>query len=322
MSQVATRLLSLILLMQSRRTWKASELSAELGVSVRTVHRYMGMLEEMGIPIYSERGPYGGFALMRGYRLPPLVFSAEEATVLYMGAHLVREVWGETYRDAVIGSTAKLDNVLPDELRQEVARLRQNLVIGGLTAIDYRPWDAILDLLRHCIGERRCVRLMYRALGQKLTERTVDPYALAFQFGLWYLVGHCHLRGEMRTFRVDRIHDATPVEGQFSIPRDFDASAYLQQTMEPDRAHTVAVQLEASVAPLVREQHGRWMQIEDHADGSATARFQVASLDWAVAWILSQGPAARVLEPPELVERIRQIARDIAAQYDPPDVKA
>jgi predicted DNA-binding transcriptional regulator YafY len=322
MSQVATRLLSLILLMQSRRTWKASDLAAELEVSVRTVHRYMGMLEEMGIPIYSERGPYGGFGLLRGYHLPPLVFSAEEATVLYMGAHLVREVWGETYRDAVTGATAKLDNVLPDELRQEVARLRQNLVIGGLTAIDYRPWGAILDLLRHCIGERRCVHLVYHAPGQEPTERKVDPYVLAFQFGLWYLVTYCHLRGEMRTFRVDRIQDAAPAEGRFTIPRDFDASAYLQQAMEPDRAHTVVVHLEASVASLVREQHGRWMQIEDQADGSATARFQVASLEWASAWILSLGAATRVIEPPELAERVRQIARDIAAQYDPADARS
>ncbi|HHX65747.1 MAG TPA: HTH domain-containing protein, partial [Chloroflexi bacterium] len=82
MSHVATRLLSLILLLQSRRNWKAAHLAAELGVSERTVLRYMSMLDEMGVPVYSERGPYGGFSLMRGYRLPPLLFTPEEATVL------------------------------------------------------------------------------------------------------------------------------------------------------------------------------------------------------------------------------------------------
>jgi predicted DNA-binding transcriptional regulator YafY len=88
MGNVATRLISLIMLLQSRPLWKASELAAELSVPERTIHRYMGMLEDMGIPIYSERGPYGGFSLMRGYKLPPLIFTAEEATVLYMGIEL------------------------------------------------------------------------------------------------------------------------------------------------------------------------------------------------------------------------------------------
>ena len=103
MGNVATRLISLIMMLQSRPSWKASELAAELSVSERTVHRYIRMLDEMGIPIYSERGPYGGFSLVRGYRLPPLLFTAEEATVLYMGARLVREAWGQTYIDAVAG---------------------------------------------------------------------------------------------------------------------------------------------------------------------------------------------------------------------------
>jgi predicted DNA-binding transcriptional regulator YafY len=126
-------------MLQSRPTWKAAELAAELNVSERTVHRYMGMIEEMGIPIYSERGPYGGFSLMRGYNLPPLIFTAEEATVLYMGANLVREVWGKTYSDAVTAVTAKLDNVLPDDLRQDVARAQRSLVVAGWTSRNYEP---------------------------------------------------------------------------------------------------------------------------------------------------------------------------------------
>lgn len=134
---VATKLLSLIMLLQSRKSWKVAELAVELGVSGRTVHRYFGMLEDMGIPICSERGRHGGFSLMRGYRLPPLIFSAEEATVLYMGAHLVRKLMGQTYHDAVTGATAKLDNVLPDMLRDQVRRAQEGLLISGLTALDY-----------------------------------------------------------------------------------------------------------------------------------------------------------------------------------------
>ena len=195
MGNVATRLLSLILLLQTRPTWKASELAATLEVSERTVHRYMGMLDEVGVPIYSERGPYGGFSLLRGERLPPLLFTAEEATVLTMGANLVREVWGQTYGDAVASAVAKLDNVLPDEMRAEVSEARHSLVVGGLARRNPTLWERSLDILRHSVRDRRCVRIQYRAYAREdETDRVVEPYAVTFQMGLWYLVGYCRLR--------------------------------------------------------------------------------------------------------------------------------
>jgi len=317
MGNVATRLLSLIMLLQSRPIWKAADLATELNVSERTVHRYMAMLEEMGIPLYTERGRYGGFSLVRGYKLPPLIFTAEEATVLYMGANLVREVWGQTYGDAVTAVTAKLDNVLPDDLREEVARARQSLVVGGLAARDYRPWETTIHTLRQCIGDRRCVRLLYRPLArQEDTDRVIEPYALTFQWGLWYLVGFCYLRQDMRTFRVDRSHEIEALEERFSMPRDFDVQEFMVRTMRGDWTYTVVVRLEADVAPYVRESNGQWMEIADHADGSVTARFGAASLNWATGWVLSYGAAAQALEPPELVERVREMAAGVLRRYE------
>ena len=105
MANVATRLLSMLFLFQSRRRWTVRELAEELDVSPRTVHRYITMLEELGIPLYSERGPYGGFSLLRSYKLPPIIFTPEEASVLYMGARLVTDFWGKTFQDAATGVT-------------------------------------------------------------------------------------------------------------------------------------------------------------------------------------------------------------------------
>ena len=319
MGNVATRLLSLILLLQSRPSWKASELAAELNVSERTVHRYMVMLEEMGIPIYSERGPYGGFSLVRGYKLPPLIFTAEEATVLYMGANLVREVWGQTYEDAVTAATAKLDNVLPDDLRQEVAQAQESLVVGGLARRDYRPWEPTIHMLRQCIGNRRCVHLLYRGLARREdTDRVVEPYALTFQWGLWYLVGFCRLRQDLRTFRVDRIQHAESSGDTFDVPDDFSVREYLARWMRFEPVHTVVVRLQAAAASDARERHGHWMEIAGETDGSVTARFGAANLDWATGWVLGYGASARVLEPPELIARVRQAAKGALRQYAEP----
>src|SRR5512138_1439981 len=104
----APRLITLIMLLQNRPNQKAADLAAQLGVSVRTLHRYFAQLDEMGIPVYSERGPYGGFSLVRGYRMPPLVLTPEEAVAVFLGTGIVEELWGELYREAARGALAKL----------------------------------------------------------------------------------------------------------------------------------------------------------------------------------------------------------------------
>lgn len=316
MSNVATRLLTLILLLQSQTSWKAGELAEELDVSERTIHRYMEMLEEMGIPIYTERGPYGGFALLRGYKLPPLIFTAEEATVLTMGANLVQQLWGRSYQDAVTSVRAKLNNVLPDDLRQEVAESQNTLVICGLTARDYQPWEGTLHTLRESIHRRQRVNLRYQGFSQATTSRAVDPYALSFYGGFWYLVGFCHLRRELRTFRVDRIHEISLVRAHFDPPRNFSAREYVQRTMQFESRTTAVVQLDAAVSMIVRERFGHWMELANHDDGSITARFGMDNLEWAAGWVLSWGTMATVLEPPELAAQVRQEARALAERYE------
>ncbi len=316
MANVATRLISLIMLLQSKPLWKAAELAEELNVSERTVHRYMAMLEEMGVPIYTERGPYGGFSLMRGYKLPPLVFTAEEATVLYMGTGLVEQVWGQVYQDAVTAVIAKLDNVLPDDLRRQVAQAQQSLVVSGLVARDYRPWVPMLQTLRECIKARRSIRLTYRSFDLTETCRDVDPYALTFRWGLWYLVGYCRLRADMRTFRVDRIQDARPLSDRFTIPEGFSVREYIERSTQSEPRFTVVVHLDRRVAPYVREHVGHWAEVEDQEDGSVTVHLKVADLDWVTGWILGQGSAAQALAPPELVDRVRAEAEALLHRYE------
>jgi predicted DNA-binding transcriptional regulator YafY len=317
MANVATRLISIILMLQRRGTLKAGELAEELGVSERTIHRYMGMLDEMGIPIYSERGPYGGFSLVRGYKLPPLVFTPEEATVLYLGAELVQTIWGASYHDAAVAATAKLDNVLPDALRQEVKQAQRGLLVTGWLRRDYGPWAPILDDLRRCVAQRRQVQLVYHSFRQQVTERIVDPYALALQWGYWYLAGHCYLRNELRTFRVDRIQKVETTGETFQLPPGFSARDYLQHMAEerPAIYYRVAVHFDTEVAHVVRERQEEWQDLTEHADGSVTLAFDASDLTWPCRWVLTYQEKATVIGPPELAARVRDAAAAIAARY-------
>ncbi len=318
MTNVATRLLSMIFLFQSRRQWTVSELSDELDVSDRTVHRYIGMLEEMGVPLYSERGPYGGFSLLRTYKLPPLIFTPEEATVLYMGARMVQDVWGKPFHDAVTGVTAKLDNVLPDDIRQEVERALRSLVVMTGTSRDYTPFHDTMAALRDCMAQNKRVSLRYHSFARVETDRKVDPYALSFRWGNWYLIGYCHLRDEMRTFRIDRISDVRGLKETFEFPHDFDAKTYMEETMRWENQYHIAVQIDAELAVRMRERSDDWMQVSDNPDGSVTVRFDADNLDWAAGWVLSYGKRAKALEPPELISRVTQAAHDLLEAYEEP----
>jgi predicted DNA-binding transcriptional regulator YafY len=132
---------------------------------------------------------------------------------------------------------------------------------------------------------------------------------------MWYLVGHCRLRDDMRTFRVDRIQEIEPLDAPFSIPEDFSVADYLTRTMRYEQPYTVVVHLDATVADSVREWQGPWIEITERDDGAITATFGTASLDWAAGWVLSYGPAARALEPPELVARVRAAAEGVLGRY-------
>src|SRR6266540_2525172 len=228
MSNTATRLITLIFLLQNHPNQKASQLAEKLSVSLRTVHRYFEMLDEMGIPVYAERGPYGGFSLVRGYKIPPLIFSLEEAVAVYLGTSLVGEMWGGLYREAAQGAMAKLENVLPNEQRGEINWARRSLIATGLHRADLNAFLPILEDLRRAIHEHCRVSAVYQgAASTRATKRKIDPYALVFRAGLWYLVGYCYLREAPRTFRVDRIQKLSITSQSFQMPEDFDIHKYL-----------------------------------------------------------------------------------------------
>lgn len=317
MSTPATRLLTLIMLLQRRPNQKAAELAEALEVSVRTLHRYIGMLEEMGIPVYSERGPNGGFSLVPGYRLPPLVFTPEEAVAIYLGTGLVEQMWGRLYRPAAAGVLAKLDNVLPAEQRREVAWARNALVATGMNRADYEAVAPLLEGWRRAIHDGRRLRIVYRARQRATpTPREVDPYALVHRSGWWYGVAHCHLRDALRTFRIDRIEALDACAETFAIPETFDIHAYLA-TAWSDRPQLVArMRFIPEGVAVALDNRTFWETMEEEPDGSLVVTFAVSDLRWAAGVVLSYGGLAVALEPPELRETVREWATYMAGQYE------
>jgi len=301
MNNTATRLITLIFLLQNVPNQKASQLAEKLGVSLRTVHRYFGMLDEIGVPVYSERGPYGGFSLVRGYKMPPLVFTLEEAVAVVLGTGIVEEMWGDLYRESARGALAKLENLLPDEQVREVAWARQSLVATGMNRGDLKALSPMLEKLRRAVREHRSVNMKYQTnrLPQP-TQRELDPYALVHRWGWWYVIGFCHTHQEVRTFRVDRISEIDPSDATFVQSPDFDLQVYFKNEMQTQLQITARLRFERESANIVAGNHSYWDKIETQPDGSVEVTFSSPTLEWATSTALAYGPAVEVLEPAEL----------------------
>ncbi len=316
MTTPATRLISLILLLQRQPNQKAADLAGALGVSVRTLHRYFIMLEEIGIPIYSERGPHGGFSLVRGYKLPPLVFTPEEAVAIYLGAGLVGQMWGDLYQAAALGALAKLDNVLPDEQRAEIGWAQRALVVSGLHRADPTALSPLLQKIRRAARQERQARMRYQGGEQSaVTERRLDPYALVHRSGWWYLVAYCRLRRAMRTFRVDRIRGFELLAETFEKPPDFDIRAYLEKVFADQPLVRARLRFAPQAAHIAAANQAVWEAVKQNADGSVEATLAAPDLYWLASTVLSFGAWVTVLDPPELRALVRDWALATAGLY-------
>jgi predicted DNA-binding transcriptional regulator YafY len=317
MPNPSTRLLTLIMLLQRQPNQKAADLAAELDVSVRTLHRYFEMLDEMGIPIYAERGPYGGFSLVRGYKMPPLMLSPEESVAVALGTGMVEELWGQLYREPARGALAKMENVLPEEQRQEVAWARRSLVATGMHRSDLDAVAPTLEKLRRAVREHRRVSMNYRSGNTPHPEcREIDPFALVHRWGWWYVVAFCQLRQEMRTFRVDRMDAASLTDQVFTIPADFDIQAYLASEWKGQPQIRVLMCFAPEGAHLALYNRAQWESLQEQPDGSVLVTMSVPDLHWAAGTALAYGPLVTVVEPEALRQMVAEWARAIVEQYN------
>lgn len=304
------------MLLQSEPNQSGAELAQKMNVSVRTIQRYISLLDEMGIPVYAEHGPYGGYALVRGYKMPPLVLTSEEAVAVHLGANLLEEVWGPLYREAARGALAKLDNVLPDEQRREVAWAHQTLLSTGINFGSQKSSESHLLKIRNAIHQEQRIRLLYRRRNQAEPQpREVDPYRLVHSWGWQYLIGFCHLRQAIRSFRVDRIVELTPLTETFETAPQFDLEAYLKSDPFFQRKLRMRLYFAPESSPLAYDNQALWDSLEEQADGAVITTYAAPDLEAAANFALRYGYQAVVLEPVELRKLLEERASAIAALY-------
>ncbi|MBL8506837.1 helix-turn-helix transcriptional regulator [Chitinimonas sp. JJ19] len=242
-----TRLLTVLELLQAHGRLSGPELARRLDVDVRTLRRYIVRLEELGIPIMAERGRHGVYALVAGYKLPPMMFNDDEALALSLGLLAAGTLGLASATPAVESAQAKIERVLPTALKTRVHALAETVRLQLRPGSPRHDGQTLLTLSSAAHAGQR-VAFHYQAGSGQQTDREVDPYGLIYRDGLWYLVGHCHLRQALRNFRLDRISQVTARSQVFNLPADFDPVGFLdQQLASLPRSERVEVRLHTNL---------------------------------------------------------------------------
>ena len=293
MSQPTSRVLALLALLQTPEGLvglTGTELARRIGVDTRSIRRYVAHLVQMGVPVHAQRGRDGGYRLRAGFKLPPMMFSADEALALAVGLHAAGALGLNGITPAIARTQAKLERVLPASVRRRLADVRQTVSLDLARPVAAGNTDILLGLSAAARAQQR-VHLHYRSAEGAATQRDVDVYGLAYRAGAWYAVGHCHLRRELRSFRLDRVASVTALPKSFGRPEGFDVLGFLVRSIANlPRAHTVVVTLDTTLARAQQavfielgelQQVGQRVQLSAQADDLAWVARELARLPFA-----------------------------------------
>jgi predicted DNA-binding transcriptional regulator YafY len=322
----ADRLLSLLLLLESRGRMTAYELAERLEVSERTIYRDITALGMAGIPVYAERGPGGGCRLVEGYRTSLTGFTEEEVRTLFLSGApgLLNDLGLSTAREV---AARKLIAALPASYRQRVEQARQRIHVDpvGWSQYDDEAVPHLETLQRAVLNEER-LRLLYRKGSGEVVSRIVDPLGLVAKATIWYLVGrYSDPGGEMRVFRVSRVLDVTFLGEPSVRPVDFDLAGYWQSWSSEFSAmlprYVVKVRVKPDAIPEVISILGqgvatRLEQADKDKNSAAYLSLTYDSLDHARSRLLGLGTLLEVIEPLELRESLIDCASRIVSMYD------
>lgn len=308
------RLTGMILLLQSHRVITAEQIAAHYEMSVRTVYRDLAALGEAGVPIVAEAGV--GYSLMRGYHMPPVMFTEQEAAALFMSGEVTEQVADDSLRDSLRSALLKVRSVLPRERHDGLNRLKQTMGVWLSRPRQEDEHRAVMPL-QQAVVHRRCVRLRYNAGGRgEVTTRVVEPLGMMYYAREWHLIAHCRLRGDFRDFRLDRMQGWEVLAETFTGHEDFSVKAFLADVINNHELTPVTLVFD----PPAQERARREMVCagttqQPLPDGRLRVEMLAWSGEWFTGWVLSFGGHVEVLHPPEMRQRLRDTVLELAQRH-------
>ncbi|MBB5394863.1 YafY family protein [Mucilaginibacter sp. AK015] len=313
------RISAILIQLQTRRVVKASDIAARFNISLRTVYRDVRSLEEAGVPIIGEAGV--GYSLVDGYRLPPIMFTREEAT-----AFLTAEKFVEKMTDA---STAAQHRSAMYKIRAILKTSEKDLLESMDSSIEVLKSQIQrrvnnnnhIQTILNGIAAKKVLCIDYMAgYTQTKTNRHIEPIGIFYLDSYWHLIAYCRMRNDYRDFRLDRILGLTETdevfEGNHPTLKD-----YIAQTASEHKLETVIIRVDDGLTNYINEQryyHG--FVSEKQFEGYREMTFLTISIQGFARWFMMFGDHAEVLSPPGLKDKIAEIAEGIIKRNTPVEV--
>jgi predicted DNA-binding transcriptional regulator YafY len=307
------RALRALELLQAQPGITAGQLAAQLDVTERAVRRYIAILREADIPVESARGPYGGYRLGRGIRLPPLMFSAAEALGLVMavldGSHAAADAG-----DPVGAALGKIIRALPENVGRQADTARRHASAAPDRGA-VRPGTETTSTLVAAVAAQRRVSIGYRSESGRQWTEDVDPWAVVVRHGRWYLLCHSHRARAVRAYRIDRIQSVAGGGGQFRAPGDLDYVDLLEQHLGVGWEFETKVVFDAPYDEVARHVSPPMGRLERTDDGAGCVLIGTTSNPamYAGEWLAAIPVRFHVEGGPELRAAIAAVAERLTA---------
>jgi predicted DNA-binding transcriptional regulator YafY len=304
------RITAILIQLQSRRIVKAQDLADRFEISLRTVYRDMNTLAEAGVPIIGEAGV--GYSIMDGYRLPPIMFTKEEARTFITAEKLMEKYTDLPTMSQYQSAMFKIKSVLKSSDKNMVESLENHIQVRRNNFAFSSATSNTLDCLLKSISEKKVAKISYAAMG--ITEpgdRLIEPVGIYHETNYWYTIAFCHLRNAYRNFRSDRIANIEITAHSFRhehAPLD----DFLSQFREKENLQLVVIQVDKSILRYIGDQkYYVGFVSEKMTDKYLEMTFLTESLEGFARWFLMIAPNARIMEPDSLKECVKSLITGI-----------
>lgn len=311
------RLNAILIQLQSKRIVKASEIAERFGISLRTVYRDIRALEASGVPIGAEAGI--GYFLMESYKLPPVMFTKEEASALLFGEKLVEKMSDDQMKAEFCSALMKIKAILNPEEKDRLEKLRSQISVLNYTSSGGNFSSLFLSEIQQALVSKQVLEIDYQAAyGAPATQRLVEPIGLCNYSRRWHLFAWCRLRGEYRDFRLDRIKDLKLSRDSFKGKQHISMDEFIRRMNVISDKANISLIIRTDRLKLIDESKYWYGFTEEENIDDQTCRIRFANneLRGFANWILSSASFAKVEEPIELKEILDQLISGIVENYN------
>lgn len=309
------RLHAILTHLQSKRKVTAQEMADRFNISLRTVYRDVKALDESGVPVIGEAGT--GYTIMDGYRLPPVMFTQEEASALLLGAKLAERFTDGSVKRHFQSALFKIKAVLRSPDKEYVDSLTEHIEILTRYAPDSDSPQQYLSVLQQAIVHKKTVLVHYRSNEkEETTRRRVEPIGLLHYGSAWHLIGWCHLRNDYRDFRLTRMLAVNLEEMTFDPGSHPSIREYIDRLRAGADLQEAIVMVDKRIVKYLQEQkYLNGFVSEEESDTGVRMKFLVSSLDYFGRWLLMYTDAIQVEAPGALRDRVKELSEKLSSHH-------